>query len=148
MKLKKIINSINVSKHIVQNEPASDGGLESLLFIIKHYKGGIVSFDLDKMVQQNYPLTSTPKIINVATKCGLIAVECDQIDIQTIVDYGQPVLITLKQTSNKKKYAVCHFCKTENNFLIWKSRDNATYTSFNELLELRADSKCIAFCKN
>lgn len=137
----------NLLNYIIQNETPTDGGLEALLFIIKFYKGSILSFDLDNMIQQNYPITSTTKLINTASKCDLVAVEYDEVNISKIVDFKKPIIIRIID-KNRIHHAVCIAFNKEKGFLLWKSKNNENYVSIEELKSLRVDNKCIAFSNN
>lgn len=47
-----------ILKFLVQHEKQSDGGLKSLLAIVKYYNGNTSSINLNAAIQNNYPVTS------------------------------------------------------------------------------------------
>jgi ATP-binding cassette subfamily B protein len=133
---------------LVQHEEQSDGGLVSLLAIIKYYKGNTSSINLNDLIQTNYPLTSMSLLVETVSRYGILSVVCDDVDIPTIINYNQPVIINTTTINNKPHFVVCFPYNEEKGFLIWDSRNGSYYTSIDELKSLRTDKKCMAFCFN
>lgn len=135
-----------VFKFLVQHEEKADGGLESLLTIIKYYKGNTSNINLNKAIQNNYPLSSLKSLMETASKCGLISVIYNDIDVNTIITIKEPVIIAIASNNrNNEHFVVCYPYNDENGFFIWDSRYGNYYTSIYGLQLLRTDQKCIVF---
>jgi ABC-type bacteriocin/lantibiotic exporter with double-glycine peptidase domain len=133
---------------LVEHEEKTDGGLESFLTILKHYKGNTSSINLYEVMENNYPLTSIPSLVETASKCGFTSATYDNIDINTLTNYTYPLIIGTTSTDNKVHFVVCFNYSYKDGFLLWDSRKGLYKKSIEELKSLRADEKCVAFYPN
>lgn len=136
---------INLLKN-VENEEQTDGGLQCLLAIIKYFKINTSTINLNKAVENNYPIASNESLIKMASKYGLIAEVCDNIDISSIMNYNQPIILEVTVTKNKKHFVICYnYVQKEQSFLIWDPRYGFYYATLNGLKTLQANNKSIRF---
>lgn len=138
-----IINTI--SKLLFSHEEFHDGGLESLIFIFKYYKGNESVVYLNKLIDNLYDTkNSFEKLEFVATKYGFLAVVCNEVDAITIKEYNQPVIINISNKDNHNSFVViCEYNETDG-FKIFDSKNGYYYVSIVGLQSIWKDKKCLA----
>jgi len=135
-------------KYIVETEQQSDGGLESLIKIIKFYKGTSSPFKLNFLIQKYYPKSSYTLLNEAAKNSGLIGVICAEIQLNDIIDYNQPLIIkSLNQNGNIHFVLFNSYCQKDG-FNIWDSRKGYYSLTKENFKELWHNNDCIAFVSN
>lgn len=134
-----------ISKLLFSQEEFHDGGLESLIFIFKYYRGNESVIFLNKLIDNLYDTkNSFEKLEFVATKYGFLAVVCNDIDVVTIKEFNQPVIINISSTDNHNYFIViCGYQESEG-FKIFDSKNGYYYTSIVGLQSIWKENICLA----
>jgi ABC-type bacteriocin/lantibiotic exporter with double-glycine peptidase domain len=134
-----------LQKYIVEHEKSSDGGIESLLKIIKHYKGVSSPENLNFLIQNYYPKSSNNLLIKAAKNSGLTAVSCHEVTLIDIIAYNQPLIIKFRDKKNTTHFVLFTSFSNKNGFSIWDSRKDSYFLSKEQFEEEWCANECIAF---
>ncbi|WP_395066036.1 cysteine peptidase family C39 domain-containing protein [Flavobacterium sp.] len=123
-----------------------DGGIESLTSIIKHYKGHIVAFNFTKIIDEDYYQSTSLEELNcIISNYGLIGAVCIQVDIPTIIEYNQPIVINIASLKTTNHFVVCHSYTEQHGFYIIDPINDPYYASIAGLKSIWLDKKCLVF---
>lgn len=139
-----MINNVLLN-YIVDTEQPSDGGLESLLKIIKFYNGTSSINNLNFLIQKYYPKTSYTLLNEAAKNSGLIGVICTQIELNDIIEYNHPIIIKFLSQKGNIHYVLFNSFSNINGFHIWDSRKGYYSITKESFKKLWHNNDCIAF---
>lgn len=137
----------NIQQIYLQNNQLSDGGIEAMLFILKYYRGNEIMVDLKDIVEAYYSSSSFYVFEKLALKCGLLAAICEDIDISTVIDYNQPIIINISNIDSEFHFVVCYSYNISEGFLIIDSKNGNYHSTVIGLQSMWLDRKCVAFSK-
>lgn len=127
-------------------ERFADGGSESILSIIKHYKRNAIMVNFDDFIRKAHAGPHTfNSLKSLANKYGLISVMCKNIDIKTIIEYNQPIIINISSSNIKNDFVVCYGFDIQDGFKIYNPKIGYCFTSVLGLNSMWHDNKCLAF---
>ncbi|GAA4053734.1 cysteine peptidase family C39 domain-containing protein [Flavobacterium chungnamense] len=139
-----MINNV-LLKYIVQTEQPSDGGLESLLKVIKFYNGTSSINNLNFLIQKYYPKTSYALLNEVAKNSGLIGVICKDIELNDIIEYNHPIIIKFLSQKGNIHYVLFNSFSNTNGFHIWDSRKGYYSLTKESFEDVWFEKDCLAF---
>ncbi len=127
-------------------EVESDGGLESLLLIIKYYKSNSKMLNFKRLINELYENENSFECLRIAAcSHGLIAVICHNIDIKTVIEYNQPIIINVATLNNRNHFVVCFGLNDQNEFKICDYKNGAYSIPPSDLQKIFNNGKCLAF---
>lgn len=137
-----------LSKFIFTFENTSDGGLESLLYVIKYYKRNTASLNIKYLINELYENpNSFERLSEAANQYGLLAVTCRDIDVRTVMDYNQPIILNTATCKTQNIFVVCLEFVAPNSFRIYDPKKGTYTISVIGMQSLWKDGMCLAFVK-
>jgi ABC-type bacteriocin/lantibiotic exporter with double-glycine peptidase domain len=142
--IKEVIN-----QELVEFDLKSNGGFESLLQIIGHYRSNATTIDLLKIkINSNLISNTFLGIIKAAKDFGLIGVICEDINISEIIEYNQPLILMNSEPNGNYHFVVCYSYNKDNGFLMHHSKKERFYLSISEFVAIWTNKKVLAFFNN
>lgn len=135
----------NIQNFLLESNIKHDGGIDSLIHIVKHYKSNQIMIELRDIVSAYYNYSSFLSIDVVASRCGLFSVTCEDIGVNDIIEYNQPVIVNISKSKNSFHFVVCYKYDSEKGFYIIDSINGNYYASVIGFQSIWSDGKCIAF---
>ena len=130
----------------------SNYAMENLLTKIKVYFDNKYSISTDFLNFFYAEILSHVDIIVALTKMNFTSVLCSDVNVQTLIDYNQPVILKVEDGANALSfYIVCYQYDIKKGFLIDDSHFNNAkpyYISKENLEKIWSEKKCIAFIAN
>ena len=135
-----------IPKFFVTCEVESDGGLESLLSIIKHYKGNSKTLNLKHLINELYENKNSFECLSIAAYShGLIAVICHDIDSKTVIEYNQPIIINIAKSDSSNHFIACFGLNDKNELKICDYKNGAYSIPPSHLSKIMNKGTCLAF---
>jgi ABC-type bacteriocin/lantibiotic exporter with double-glycine peptidase domain len=132
-------------KYVVETEQPSDGGLESLLKIIKFYNGTSSINNLNYLIHKHYPKCSFKSLIEASKNNGLVSVICKEVTINDIIEYNQPLLIKFTSQKGNIHFVFFKSFSVIDGFQIWDSRKGYYSLTKENFEDVWFKNDCLAF---
>lgn len=139
------MRKVNVIERLDYNFK-SDGGLESLVIIVKYYKGNEAKVDLlNRSLSRRNPQNTFSNLVSIAKYFGLLGVVCTNITANEILEFDQPLIIKSTNESIENQFVVCYADTEGKGFLVHGPENNLKNLTMEEFLSVWTDRTGIAF---
>lgn len=145
LKFHNVMITKNSTSVCTGKERESDGGLESLLFIINYYKKYTSTVNKTRLINSYYQCNSYEQLKNIASENNLISEVCNNITFLGIIKYNQPIILNISKSELTKHYVVCYDYNELNGFSIFDPINSFYIATDVGLQTMLTDSKYIAF---
>lgn len=134
-----------LSRLVCEYGASNDGGVQSVLKIIEHYKENDAIIDIGKLIKDCSPETDYQALIKIADEYNLECKIIHKPSLFFLIEGNRPFMFRCKGNRNSYCFLICFSYSSEEGFLIWDYRHGKYFANIKGFSDMWDGNDCLIF---